>query len=193
MDALIVAEAEQVQTELEQGAFQPWFLYGVHNVSTVALQRTVPLPSGFISFLDNEDDSAILYIDGDGNEEFLYRDGQKILKANYGAGLGTPKHFSLLGDALEIFPLPDAVYSLQVNGYFADTSFTDVASAAENLWLKYAGDWLLGVTGARIARYIKDDKAAAVFAGDALVGAQRIHAKHIAWEETARDRIMNRK
>lgn len=190
MDALIMAEAGQVQDELEAGDFIPWFLYGTQDITTIAGTQAVTLPTGFINFFNWDEDPVLLLDDGDGNLSALEMNGLTRLQLNYGVEADMPERFAQVTDEVLLFPTPDDVYSLTVNGFFKDTAFDAVAMSAQNQWLTHAGDWLLAVTGGRIARYIKDSGAAAAFGLDAQAAYSRVKLRHQVWEMNARDRLI---
>jgi hypothetical protein len=190
MDALIVAEAGQVQIELEEGQFQPWFLYAEDTIATIASARTVDLPATFIAFNPEDTEYAVSYLTAEGNYQPIIAEDRGRLENYYGIDEGTPTHFVVDVEMLSIYPIPDAVYTLRLFGFFSDENFDVLDLGEENKWLKNAGDWLLAKTGARIARYIKDKDAAAAFAADEQLAFNRVYTRHVAWMESVQSRTM---
>lgn len=190
MDALITAEAGQVQIELEQGPFQPWFLYQEKTVATVAGTRTVTMPEGFLGFNPDDDDYSVTYLTDAGVYQPIIVDTKDRLENFYGVDAGPPAHYMMPKETLYLFPLPDAVYTLRLSGFYSDTPFDEVADDEENEWLRLAGDWLLAKTGARIARYIKDKDASAAFMLDEQSAYNRVYTRHTIWLEASRNRIL---
>lgn len=190
MDALITAEAGQVQIELEQGQFQPWFLYAEEAMATVASVRTADLPPTFLAFNPEDTDYAVSYLTPEGTYQPILVEDRGRLENYYGIEEGTPTHFVVDAEALSVYPIPDAAYVFRIFGFFSDENFDALDLGEENKWLKNAGDWLLAKTGARIARYIKDKDAAAAFAADEQLAFNRVYTRHVAWMESIQSRTM---
>jgi hypothetical protein len=101
-----------------------------------------------------------------------------------------PEAYALVDDYFIVFPTPDASYVLEMKYYRQDTVLSAVGAGEENKWLKHAADWIMAKTGLAIARFIKDDGAAALFANDEQKATARVYKQHIDRAERNVERRM---
>lgn len=169
LDADILDEMQLVQESLEHGDKLPFFLLSeMASTSTTADEERVVLPG---DFLKEYEEGALWYYDASAAEQWtpLTRAAMEELK---GAELGTgePQYYALADNYIRLAPIPDAVYSLKMLYYAEDTVLdTDI----ENNWLKYAPEWIIAETGARVATYIQNDKLVQRFMQDILTSSDR--------------------
>ena len=155
----IVIALKNAQTRREQDPFLPWFLKTDSAIQpvTVADQRTVALPTGFLREVE---DDALYYVNADESSKLIPMEKQDhldYLYNTYGVTEGTPAEYFVGKTNFHIFPLPDAVYTLQLNQYYK--AATSLASDVENDWLLYAEDTIIGDAGYVIAKALRDRKA----------------------------------
>jgi hypothetical protein len=96
---------------------------------------------------------------------------------------GEPKGYKWLGEQLEIYPIPDAEYSLILPYYAADTVLN---ADIENKWLQYAAYWLIGIAGTLLAPAWRDSGGSSFFDS---VGQG---VKNLVMQETTSRRYRNR-
>jgi len=184
LDNQIKTEMLLAQTELERSPWLPWFLLAEDtNLTTVAEQRTVDVPS---DFLMEYEDIPIYLTDTDGEEYQLTKDDYDALASDtYIEDSGRPTHYDLVGAKWYFFPEPDAAYSLRVF-YYAAAQTLDQEEDLENAWLAYAPDLLIAKTGLAMARFLRDNAAIQLFAADLQKAEQRILQLDTARKEAAR-------
>lgn len=186
LDTIIPVEMTQAQFELENSGEPPWFLLTDDvDLATVANQRYVNPPA---DFLLESDDNKIWYIDSSGGQNKLDKGEFDASLEYWGADTGAPAGYALLGTRFELFPLPDAVYTLRLKYYAADTTPSTLAVGATNLWLTHAPDLLLARTGRRMATYLRDSELVKVFSGEEMVAQNRIMVLSAARIEVNRSR-----
>jgi len=184
--ASIQAELAAAQSKFEGGiplnsgtSFMPWFLIkDTVGLATVANARTVPLPSDWL--LENEEDELFYYnaANTDSPYTVLTKDDPDVLQANFG-GTGGPQAYSLVGTGYRIYPLPDDIYPLQTSYYASDTAFDP---AAENKWLKYVPNLLIGEAGMAMTIPTRESRQE-VFTYFQNIRAEAISMLHILTEE----------
>lgn len=174
-------ELQSVQKELEGNAFLPWFLkVDDTSVSTTVSQEYASLPTNFLRL---DDDWGGVYIDDDSEIDQwreLTREPFANMKSRFRDSSATaPLRFDILADRIYLRPIPDAVYNLRFVGYAADATIADDGNT--NLWLTHASDWLLALTGLRIAGYsMMNPELATMFGRDVEVAKQRHLREHHA-------------
>lgn len=190
LDAIIVSEMQFVQENiLEGGAVMPWFLESQSDaLVTVADTRTVAMPSDFIR---ERDEGAFWRFGTAGDDttlvELFKSDSSDLQDIYASADNSGPTHYSMLGTSVELYPKPDAVYSLRLNYY---ATATVLSSNVENAWLKYASDWVIAETGYIIANeHMQSDKMAAKFLSQIQAARARILQRDTAIKEANRDRF----
>lgn len=187
--ALLEAKLVQ-QTELEEGAFLPWFLINRSLTGTLSVgARELAVPTGFIRELDEED--AVLVTNPDGKEVNLVKKPYNELRNWHGldATADVPENYSLSGDKFLIFPLPNLVLATRYRVYAGVTVVND--DAVETLWTKHAADLLLAYTGYNMAtKHLAWPEKAAEFSADKSTAMSRLIAMNTAREEASLDRAM---
>jgi hypothetical protein len=108
------------------------------------------------------EEGGLRYIPDDTGEDplRLRKDKLNILEDCYLRSEGPPKAYSLDGEVLSIFPLPDDVYSITYR-YFAQDEV--LSTDVENQWLKYAPYLLMGVAGLQLAPALGNTTGTQVF------------------------------
>ena len=188
----IIAELAFVQEVTLEGAPElPWFLLTESATTTTTIgEERVQLPG---DFLQEWDDSALVRIQDDGSEKVLIRDDWDVVKYSV-TGSGPPTHYDLVGDYYLLRPVPDKSYTLKMRYYARALPLSGTygdANNIENLWLKWASDWLIAETGALIAeQYLQSPGMAARFKEDALRARARVMAKSTIMAETNKQRFM---
>jgi len=137
---------KDAQVDLEKEHFLPWFLLTdgdtPTDISTVADQRYIDHPTGFIRELD---DDGLWYVDSDGASTELEKHESSYLLNTYGVQEGAPKAYAQLLDTFNLYPLPDAVYTVRLHQYYkADTV---LSSDVTNQWLTYAPGLIIAEAG----------------------------------------------
>lgn len=203
--ATIILEAEAIRkTQMERTTFQPWFLQAEDtSKSTVVYQEYVNLPDGFLAFDEEDEWSGVEYSDPlDVTRDPwvpLTIDDFNTIKAFYKASttpndttsagiIGNPVKAGIVGTKLYMRPIPDKVLSLRFRFYKSDpTAMTD--TAAENLWLQYAHDWLMGEVGVLMAgQYIQNPDLIPLFDNMRTLGRKRVYNETIKRQEASKSR-----
>lgn len=192
IDTLIDSELDFAQYELERGPYQPWFLLSEDSTaSTTALEPRLQLPSDFLA---EYEEGALYYRDSDSIDNEMVKDDLDNLKNTYKEeAAGEPERYAIVGDYYYLFPTPLTTYTMLMKYYQSNTLPSDTLSTAENLWMKHAADLLTSMAGARVAAYLKDTEAAALFEADRVRAATRLYTVHVAREEANRSRYMGEK
>lgn len=160
----IIAEMKLAQTRLEHGGFLPWFL----RIKYDATFDTSPIymQDGFLREI--EDIPMIAYADDDGIMREVQKDYYSTLVTATANGdldeTGPPEYYAMRDATfIHLFPVPDKAYTGTTNYYqAAATLSTDI----ENLWLKHVPEVLICETGIRIAKFLRDEVAVALFKED---------------------------
>jgi hypothetical protein len=187
LDAPIITEMAQAQTVMEEGDFKPWFLLTESSTALNAInEERLPVPTDFImeweeGALSWKEQTATVWID-------LTKEDYDFLRGRYDP-TGSPKGYALAGENFLIVPEPIAIYNWKMRYYAkqpANANPTD-----ENVWLKYASDWLIAETGLIIANsYVRDKKAADQFAAQKSEAKARLEKHNVAKAEANRERMM---
>lgn len=156
------------QFDLERGETLPWFLLTKAPIATAADDPDYTVTG----FLREDDEGGLWCPDEDGRLRLMKKDDYSILKADDALqDTGRPSHYALKGLLFYLFPVPDAIYNLELHFYKADTIPGD---AETNNWLTYAADVLVASTGYRMARHLRDKDAVALFKEDLLQARARL-------------------
>lgn len=128
-----------------------WFLFdATATISTVASQKHVALPDGFIQF----DDDWPLYIEtAEGVKEELTREPGYKLSALRNEGEGFPKHFEIDGAQLLLYPTPDDTYTITIPHYAHGTA---LSQDADSPWFDHFPALLIEETCNSIMRSVRD-------------------------------------
>ena len=165
----IIAEMQLVQETLEHGDFLPFFLISEQaTTSTTIDEERLVLPGDFLR--EFEEGAFWYYTNSDENTytPLIRREMEEIK----GAGLesGAPQYYAMTGAYLRVAPVPDAVYVVKMIYYATDTLLD---TNVENNWLKWAAEWIIAETGARVATYIQNDKLVQRFMQDIQTSSDR--------------------
>lgn len=143
----IITTMQLAQHQLEQEPGKPWFLISDDTaLVTAASARTIAIPTGF---LEEYEEGGLYYIPTTGDDTGKYleldKDDYDVLTKNFrDEDDGPPQAYALIGNYLNVFPLPDAVYNLKLKAFMADTILD---TNIENKWLQYAPLVVIGKTG----------------------------------------------
>ena len=188
MDAAIIAEMNQVQsTTLEGGDFQPWFmLTESSSAQTTANEERLQVPENFIM---EWEEGALWYKETTATAwKPLPKEDYDFLRGRYAAE-GAPKGYAEAGLYFLLVPQPILVYDVKMR-YYANQP-ANVNGTDENVWLKYASDWLIAETGLIIANnYVHNKSAAEGFVVLAKSAKARIEKLNVAKQEANRERMM---
>lgn len=188
VQARILSEMQYVQDYvLEGGEFLPWFLLSENlSVNTTASEERITLPTNFL----REYEGGALWVFDPSESQYieLKKDDYDFLLNRYPTELEIPKAYALDGFYFRLKPTPDIVYTLRIKCFLKDTVLT---SNIENNWLKYAGDWLMAETGARVASFhIRNSKLADEFKSEAATAKNRVFVFNEARKHANRRYVM---
>lgn len=175
----IVNEMKLAQTKLEHGGFLPWFLKAKYDATFDT--SPVYIQDGFLREI--EDTPLFSYYDDDGVLHDMEKDFYSTLVAATANGdidaTGPPEYYAI-PDAtfIHLFPVPDKSYSGHSRYYAAATALT---VDTENAWLKYAPDVLISETGMKIAKFLRDEVAVALFKEDLIVANEKMIRDTVAF------------
>lgn len=186
LDAVIIDALQDSQEELEREPFLPWFLRedDFTSLATTADVEKVALPAGFLR--EVEDDGLYYYDTTEATYTSLGKEDIEFLRRVL-PGTGAPQAYWLSKDSIFIFPTPDAIYTLRLIYYKADTK---LATNVENAWLKHAFDLVIGVAGQKVAAPIRDANAFNIFKEMEAKARARMLADSEAREHEHRRYIM---
>lgn len=159
LDPTIVIDVlKEAQRDLESGKSLPRFLVREDQTLTlVSGTHSVALPADFIRL----DDEVLPYFTPANSDipRFLksvsFVDGV-VSQFSQATTVEAPSIFVVRADTLDFITTADVSYTLTWN-YFAKAEVLD--TDVENLWLKFAPDWLIAEAGKRLARDFRDAEA----------------------------------
>ena len=189
LDSIILRELNLLQETLEGDQWLPSFLQTSDNsLITVVDSYDLAYPTGFIREIS--DGGLWLLSSGKRTKEIIKNDFD-YLTESYGTEKGEPVAYAQIGGKFQIFPQPDAVYSLELFFYGQD-EVIDGTTIVTNKWLNKASDLILGELGMIIAgQYAADMNAVSQFSSQATRGRQRLVMTDVANEEANRMRLIN--
>lgn len=167
--------AQEVTLE-QEGKLKPWFLESEEaTTETEANEQRVELPEDFLSEI--EESELYILIPESGRFKALDKGSYDRLHAEYiNEGAGRPRAYAMTGRYYRLFPTPDGVYTLRQRYYERDVPFDTLSDDAENRWLKYAADLLMGVAGfAYATKHLQNPQLATLFSADVAGGWTRLH------------------
>jgi hypothetical protein len=158
----IVEALQEAQRLLERGRTLPYFLLEEdQDIAVVADERSVALPE---RFLREHPEERMHFYDSAGALRFLEKmDFDYIHPSFVDEDSGQPTAYVLRKNTLEIFPLPDADYTLVWSYYKGAES---LATNLENAWLEEeygAPEVLIGRAGMIVAADLTNATAFAKF------------------------------
>lgn len=187
IDQVCKDEMNQVQINLEQGDFQPWFLLteGAEADNLVDDER-LPVPADFImeweeGGLRYKATTATVWTE-------LQKEDYDYLRVKYPTA-DIPRGYAEAGLNFIIVPTPTVVYNWRMRYYAHQPA--NVGDTDENAWLKYASDWLINETGMIIANnYLGNKTATEGFVAMARSAKARLEKLTVAKLEANRERMM---
>lgn len=183
----VLLELQTAQRRLEDDPSLPWFLLAdrSHHMLTQYEER-VALPSDFVR--ENEEDELRIKISSEPDTSYtaLKKDHWDSVPLPFRPGVfDRPRYFTLWGEYLILSPAPDrADYIIQMTYWKRDTL---IALETENLWLRYAPDFLMAEAGINLAIAIGNQGALQLFTSQRLQMKTLLHNQTIARQETNRD------
>lgn len=171
LDSDIVAEMLTAQDMLEVAPTKPWFMLSEKATETTTIgEQRILLPVGFVC---EPDETGMWYIPSDGSEEVeLVKDDYDELRKEFKGddSTGPPQAYTIQGEYVVVFPIPDAVYTLQWYFYKKQPR---LETNIENGWLKHVPYLLMGTTLKAIAQGPTRNKEATAVADQWIaVGAR---------------------
>lgn len=176
----ITAEMKLIQSvQLEGHSWLPWFLEkDLAQATTLSGSERVALP---VDFLEQVPGRSLYLIDSGGVRTKLEFGLYEELLEQY-PGYGLPQAWCVEDDFILLFPVPQAVYTLDWRYYSRDVDMT--ANNVETKWLKYAADLVLAEVGKILAeKHLQNPTLSASFAADVPVCWNRLYARHTARED----------
>ena len=185
----IVLALQRAQTKLEMGAVLPWFLQSdIISISTVNGTETVLLPASFLR--EWEDDPLWYFVAGTGGDADAWTELAKedlaFLRDKY-PGEGAPIAYAISIDKFYIFPTPDAVYTLKLIYFKADTLLT---TNVTNQWLTYLPYLMVGEAGRLFTPGLRDKDAVRQFQEWAAEGRREMLVENEARMNSSRRYVM---
>jgi len=159
LDDDIVAELQQMQLDLEQSAFLPWFLIRRAGWgTTVVASGQITLPTGYIRPYKFDD---VFLQDPDTLDWFAvprrrYKDLIQLSGAT-AAAQGKPQYWEYVGGVFYIRPRADKAYPVNSTYYEADSTLS--LGVSTNSWSTYAPNLLIaGVQQVIAGSYLQNSK-----------------------------------
>jgi len=176
-----VLEMQLAQERLETGPEMPWFLETKDTSVTAASTSDLALPT---LYQRTHDDGIWIKDVSDLYQPVCKIDLPALLRFRAGnTSEGLPDRYALWGTLIELYPTPNAVYSIDhyhwAKGALLDTN-------VENAWLQYSADLLISETGIVMAQCLRDDKAVQLFASERQDAQKRLTIDSVAREEAGR-------
>lgn len=172
----IVDALQEAQREFEIGATLPWFLVEEDaTVATTASSHSIAYPSGFLRLVEEE---GPYYTDATTGLRYLeIRPYDEMLKYYTDYEAGAPRALSIRKGQIDVFPLPDAAYTITLS-YYKAAEVLD--SDIENAWLANVPDLLLNRAGMLIAEDLEHSVAYQKFERKFVFWRQK-YLSEIAW------------
>lgn len=192
LEEKIRVEFTLIQEEVENSGTPFWYLFQEDvQIATVAGTRKYAYPTRFIQMYDPE---AMRIIGADGETSFLESDTRSMLVAAY-PGSGQPQAFFDTGSGIEVYPLPDAVYTLHADCFIGDITVEEAFDAlgsinAVNKHFQHAADYFVAMAAHRLATSLNNARVAQTALTDAQIAKTRLIRKHTVWEENNVTRSM---
>ena len=116
------------------------------QATTTGGDSTVGLPSDYLEMRD---------VVGNPNGQLSYESPNTFYKRNTSTESGTPKHFTVLAAEIQLAPIPDGAYGLQML-YYDQPAFLSSTNAS-NVFLAYCPDALLYAALGEAEPYLMND------------------------------------
>ena len=180
----IVGELQLAQADLENEATLPWFLIKV--VTEAEVTSPIAVETDFIRELQEISGLAIVV---SGVRTPLERNDYDYLSVQTSLGTAAkPKFYSLIGTNYYFFASPDASYSVNKIYYAREPVLS--ADGTENKWLIYTPSLMISIAGERVARWLRDPEAVALFAQDIQVYRKQLIDADAAHRSSALTAVM---
>jgi len=172
-------------TMWERRADLPWFLLKASSsLATVAGTRAVALPSDFIR---EYEEGELWLTDSDGYSNTVVKDLYARLRSRFTPDggeqdSGKPDSYAIVGSSFYLFPLPDAVYPLDMFYY---ASAAPLTADIENVWTLYAADFVAADVGLLVARHLRDESGVRFFSDDLSMAEKRMFVDNEARKHAA--------
>lgn len=151
----ILRHMDLIKHTFEQGADElplPWFNFQpTATVTTVAGERTVDLPTGFVDF----DDDFPVTVTVEGHVKMVERLDYHEAAATVTEG--APEAFVLGGGQMLLYPLPDDAYTLTVPCYTRSALYSDVPLTTTDGWTENFPMLLVEETLLSIGKSTRDE------------------------------------
>lgn len=184
--ALVVDEINSSLRELERGRFLPWFLETVAILTTVADDRTITLPTGFLREIENQSVEIIASSTVTNDLIKLRVEDLNTLYKDDAAGL--PARYAIGEPSIYWGPKPDAAYAVSFPYIAESTAVPDDAVVATNPWLINAHNFVLSHAGIQVAGFhLQNQKLAELFGAATARGRLELVGHHEAREHTNMD------
>lgn len=126
-DDIIFAHLDLVQVQYEKVTRErplPWFLLNTsYTVDTVADTRSVARPPNFLAFAD---DWPLTIVDGENKRRQVCRTNAYNLGTTDYSASGLPTNFIFNNTVLDLYPLPDKVYTITIPHYARTEAWSQV-------------------------------------------------------------------
>ena len=118
------------------------------QATTTGGDSTVGLPSDYLEMRD-------IHVVGNPNGQLSYESPNTFYKRNTSTESGLPKSYTVLAAELQLAPIPDGAYGLQML-YYAQPAFLSSTNAS-NVFLAYCPDALLYAALGEAEPYLMND------------------------------------
>lgn len=167
-------EMQQAQNiQLERDHMNPWFLLSEDTTAWCDLgDDRMRIPPDFLA---EYEESALTLLNEDGSIVPLRKELLECLIHKFGPTQSKPIFYALAGNYFHLYPIPSQQWEIRFKYYATAAELTD---GEENVWLKYASDWLIAETGVVMAaQYLINSEMASIFQQQAQIARKRV------WQE----------
>lgn len=178
----IVSMLDLAQEFYERGPVYPWFLLSETSVIVTQIgERRVPFPANFIG---EYEEAALYYEDAELEDNRLEKhDYDYLIRKTTAIAVGKPCAYSMDGTYFNLFPIPDALYTISTKFYKKDIAPSTLSVSGTNKWLTNAPNCLVGWAGQQLAASTRDTIAGMQFqmlesAAKAQLAIQNEDKKH---------------
>ena len=132
----------------------------VRSTASITSQY-ISIPTDFLEMLNIELTSTtppkrLVYITSDRSDDYREQQNNKT---------GTPDYYTIEGDAIQLFPTPDATYTVQLNYYQDIPALSGLADSGNNWLLLAHPDIYLYATLMQASPYVMDPQSAGQWGG----------------------------
>lgn len=147
----------------------PWWLKQTKTITTVIGTHSYTIPTGYIQDTEEREGNLFIYSDGTSKSRTVFlkkrmfkemqekyfgvwpawpQDSSELADSSDELSPGTPAEYALDSTTVFLYPVPDAVYTINWKCWAADTT---LSAGVENGWLLNAPWLLIGDAAAKIA------------------------------------------